>query len=238
MVEEQSPPIDALLDYKSEFQSIAAGSLGGGRYGVKIRLPHALLMTMLFKRGLTAKQKLKMILKLTLDHSCSLAAFATVYKLVLLILKRASIRLHANRNEFNRLGYVVASILVDGPTYGRSLFPRPPGLPERPQHAAIAGAVGGYLIWGKYNSINYQVLLYLTSRVIVGLASLGRERGVTPFSWDMMTFQNIYPIKAAAVWGAVMVMFETYPHVLHPSLRSSMNDIYRYPFPFRSWVGH
>ena len=80
MVDELSPPTDALFDFKSEFQSISAGTLGGGRYGIKIRLPHAILMTMLFRRGLTAKQKLKMILKLTLDHSCSLAAFATVYK--------------------------------------------------------------------------------------------------------------------------------------------------------------
>jgi len=233
MVDELSPPTDALFDFKSEFQSISAGTLGGGRYGIKIRLPHAILMTMLFRRGLTAKQKLKMILKLTLDHSCSLAAFATVYKIVLLILKRASISLHTNRNQFNRLGYAMASILVDGPTLGRRLVQRPPGLPERPQHAAIAGAVGGYLIWGKYNSINYQVLLYLTSRVIVGLTSLAREKRVPPFSWDMMKFQNVYPLKAAAIWGAVMVMFETYPNVLHPSLKNSMDEIYRYPFPFR-----
>ena len=123
--------------------------------------------------------------------------------------------------------------IVDGPTLGRRLVQRPPGLPERPQHAAIAGAVGGYLIWGKYNSINYQVLLYLTSRVIVGLTSLAREKEVPPFSWDMMKFQNVYPLKAAAIWGAVMVMFETYPNVLHPSLKNSMDEIYRYPFPFR-----
>jgi len=231
MLDEPSPPTDVLFNFKSELQSIIASCLSGARYGVKIRLPHALLMTMLFKRGMTAQQKLKIILKLTLDHSCSLAAFATVYKLTLLTLKVVSIRLHTNRNEFNRFGYLVASLLVDGPKFGRRLIPRSPGIPERPQHAAIAGAIGGYLVWGKYNSINYQILLYLTSRVIVGLTSLLREKGVPPFSLDVMKFQNVYPLKAAAVWGAVMVMFETYPHVLHPSLKNSMDEIYRQTFP-------
>lgn len=80
MLDEPSPPTDVLFNFKSELQSIIASCLSGARYGVKIRLPHALLMTMLFKRGMTAQQKLKIILKLTLDHSCSLAAFATVYK--------------------------------------------------------------------------------------------------------------------------------------------------------------
>lgn len=226
--EPSTSPTDVMFNLKSEVRSILAGTIGGGRYGVKIRLPHALLMTMLFKREATLKQKIRMILRLTANHSGSLAAFATVYKLILLILKRVSVGLHNNKNEYNKLGYLVASILVDGPTSSRRLVQRSPGLPERPQHAAIAGAVGGYLIWGRYNSLNYQVLLYLTSRVIVGLASLAREKGIPPFGWDMMKFPNVYPLKAAAVWATVMVMFETYPHVLHPSLKHSMDEIYRY----------
>ena len=32
------------------------------------------------------------------------------------------------------------------------------------------------------------------------------------------------------VWGLVMVLFEESPHVLHRSLKSSMDEIYRYSF--------
>jgi peroxisomal membrane protein 4 len=102
-----------------------------------------------------------------------------------------------------------------------------PGIAESTQHAAIAGAIGGYIVWGKYSSINYQIVLYLTSRILTGLVSLAREKLVPPFSWKMLHFHNVYPIQAAVVWGTVMALFETYPHVLHPSLKKSMDEVYR-----------
>ena len=118
---------------------------------------------------------------------------------------------------------------VDGPYgQGRKLIQSPPGIPERTQHAAIAGAVGGYVVWGKYSSINYQIVMYLTSRVLIGLTTLAREKKIPPFSWKICKFENAYPLGAAAVWGVVMALFESYPHVLHPSLRRSMDEIYRH----------
>lgn len=117
---------------------------------------------------------------------------------------------------------------VDGPFYqGRRLVPRAPGIPEKPQHAAIAGAIGGYCIWGNYTSINYQIVLYLTSRVIVGLATLAKQKNIPPFCWKGMTRKNVYPYKAAVIWSIVMVLFESNPDVLHPSLKKSMDEIYR-----------
>lgn len=118
---------------------------------------------------------------------------------------------------------------VDGPHLqrGRNLAPSAPGIAESTQHAAIAGAIGGYIIWGKYSSINYQIVLYLTSRILTGMVSLAREKSVPPFSWKICNFDNVYPIKAAVVWGSVMALFETYPHVLHPSLKKSMDQVYR-----------
>lgn len=118
---------------------------------------------------------------------------------------------------------------VDGPHLqrGRKLAPSAPGIAESTQHAAIAGALGGYIIWGKYSSINYQIVLYLTSRILTGLIFLAREKNVPPFSWKMCKFDNVYPVKAAVVWGSVMALFETYPHVLHPSLKKSMDEVYR-----------
>ncbi len=152
---------------------------------------------------------------------------------MLFILKRLSFRLRNasledKKNVFFKVGQTLAIFLLDGPNAGRRLVPRPPGLPEYPQHAAISGAIGGYFIWGKYSSINYQIVLYLTSRIIAGMVSLAREKGIPPFKWKMCNFDNVYPMKAAVVWGTVMALFESYPHVLHPSLKKSMDEVYRY----------
>ena len=120
---------------------------------------------------------------------------------------------------------------MDGPYYsGRRLMPKPPGIPENSQHATIAGAIGGYYIWGNYSSVNYQIVLYLTSRILVALATLAREKNIPPFCWKKMTKKNVFPFKAAAVWSLVMVLFEECPNVLHPSLKKSMDEIYRNNF--------
>ena len=39
----------------------------------------------------------------------------------------------------------------------------------------------------------------------------------------------LYRAIAATTWGMVMALFEDSPHVLHSSLKSSMDEIYRYP---------
>jgi len=103
-----------------------------------------------------------------------------------------------------------------------------PGLPEHPYHAFLAGSMGGYVVWGRYSGVNYQLILYLASRIIVGCMTLASEKGIPPFSWKRFAFQKSYPIAAAAIWGTVMMLFEEYPNVLHPSLRRSMDEIYRY----------
>lgn len=60
------------------------------------------------------------------------------------------------------------------------------------------------------------------------MASLARENGIPPFHWKMCEFDKAYPLGAAAVWGIVMALFEACPHVLHPSLKRSMDEIYRF----------
>lgn len=103
-------------------------------------------------------------------------------------------------------------------------FRPPPGHPERSHHALVAGAIGGYLVWGRYSGVNYQIVLYLTSRVLVGLGKHLQERAFP----KRLQFHTSYPLFAAAVWGLVMMLFEERPHVLHPSLKKSMDEIYRY----------
>ena len=225
--------------------AILSALLGGGRYGVKIRFPHALVMTSLFRRDLTANEKIRTILKLTREHAINLAAFAALYKTMLAILKGTSGYLQQNYcgegNEggadrggiLRALGRILVMTLVgkssSPPTHTMSHGPSSnPGLPENPRHALIAGAVGGYAVWGRYSSVNYQIVLYLTSRIIVGALTLARERGIPPFGAKVLNFDRSYRLAAAAAWGVVMLLFEEHPHVLHPSLRRSMDEIYRF----------
>jgi len=110
---------------------------------------------------------------------------------------------------------------VHGPFPGEASFLRatvPPGHPERAHHALLAGAIGGYCVWGRYSSVNHQVLLYLSSRVLMGLWKRSGQQA----------HPRLFSILAAAVWAIVMILFEESPEVLHPSLKSSMDEIYRY----------
>jgi hypothetical protein len=63
-----------------EIKAIVSAAIGGARYGIKIRLPHALVMTMLFRQDQPISKKMATILKLSRDHAISLASFAAIYK--------------------------------------------------------------------------------------------------------------------------------------------------------------
>ena len=65
------------------------GLWGGIRYGVKIRFPHALIMTLLFPHPQlpTFHDKIRYIVQQTTAHASRLARFAVVYKILLTILK-------------------------------------------------------------------------------------------------------------------------------------------------------
>lgn len=67
-------------DVLSELRAIFNGLIGGGRYGMKIRLPHAAVMTLLFRKKTSFEDKIKIVLKSTYEHSRNLASFAVIYK--------------------------------------------------------------------------------------------------------------------------------------------------------------
>ena len=73
-----------------EARAIISGFVGGARYGVKIRLPHAALMTILFRRDLDTQEKIRTVLKLVWEHSRNLASFVTIYKSLLFTFKMFS----------------------------------------------------------------------------------------------------------------------------------------------------
>lgn len=82
-----------------EVHAVAAALVGGARYGLKIRLPHALVMTALFRRDLTPAQKLRSVARLAAEHAANLASFAAVYKLMLTAMKWTSRHLRNDGDE-------------------------------------------------------------------------------------------------------------------------------------------
>jgi peroxisomal membrane protein 4 len=163
----------------------------GASYGVKIRFPHALLMSLLFDKNNALNAILNKVARTTFTHAKNLAYFAFVYKLAVAICRQ------------------MPSSLLSSPAVS----------------STIGGAAGGYLVWRHYTALNYQILLYLLSRVLVGAVRAAAAADVKPFS--LVTFKKVFPILSIAVWAAVMYLYECQAASLHPSLVSSMNEIYR-----------
>lgn len=250
----------AMIVWQDELQAILYALVGGARYGVKIRFPHALVMTSLFRTDLNAPQKLKLVLQLVKEHTKNLAAFVALYKTVLFILKLLS-HYHANHmttdsdsslylfSFIQRCYRMVFSLLVSGKMAPLKTDPSlnaktmitistaAPGYPQCPHHAMIAGLIGGYCVWGNYSSINYQIVLYLASRVFVAVVKrlIINPKGLPPSGDGSITIplmkDRTYSFCAAMIWGIVLFLYEDSPEVLHPSLRTSMDEIYR----FRPW---
>ncbi|GMH54714.1 hypothetical protein TrVE_jg316 [Triparma verrucosa] len=169
-------------------------SFSGIKYALKLRLPHALLMTYLFTPSLPPSQKLSRIKSVLLSHATSLGLHALIYKLTLLLLNKLT----------KKSGHTLQKI----------------GRPLRPYHSFLAGAVGGYVVWGDFTSVNYQVNLYLLGRVLAGIVNArdGKGGNVEPKGYRFMS---------VVVWGAVMYLFEKEPESLQYGLRSSMEEVYR-----------
>lgn len=70
-----------------DYLAILKGARNGIVYGVKIRFPHALLMSILFGRG-DWSARARNIVKLTAQHAFSLAKFVSLYKVLLILQKK------------------------------------------------------------------------------------------------------------------------------------------------------
>ena len=82
-----------------ELHAILHSLASGARYGFRIRLPHALVMTLLFKPHVPARAKVQSILQVAAEHAGNLAAFAAVYKSILALLKWAHRHLIASQDS-------------------------------------------------------------------------------------------------------------------------------------------
>ncbi|KAK7924481.1 hypothetical protein PG985_006535 [Apiospora marii] len=184
--------------------AIVKGARNGAVYGAKVRFPHALVMVFLFRSG-TIRQKVDLVLKATRTHARNLAKFATIYKTTCYLLKN----------------------------YGAT-----PGK-EGKYDTLLAGLIGGYFVFGgrspktgKISSVNQQIVIYVFARVVLALARLAVKPGHgLPVVSEERASANIshyaWPVFAASSWALVMHLFRYHPGDLQPSMRGSMNYIYK-----------
>jgi peroxisomal membrane protein 4 len=97
-----------LCDHDSCIISALRGLRNGMYYGGKVRLIHSLVMTILFKDG-PISEKIKSIIKLTMEHAINLGLFVMIYKSTVCIIKR----LFNTRNKFiNFIAGIVGSYFM------------------------------------------------------------------------------------------------------------------------------
>ncbi|MES1912714.1 MAG: hypothetical protein MHM6MM_004942 [Cercozoa sp. M6MM] len=134
------------------FWDLLRGLRNGAVYGTRVRLPHAAVMTLLFRRS-DWRTMLKQITKATANHARNLALYVLVFKATLKLL-RAMAKNTDTTNGLRRRG--------------------------DPWQHLLAGAIGGALIFGQDNPVVRQINLYVFSRVMLGLVHTAVEQRVIP----------------------------------------------------------
>ncbi|KAG5335589.1 hypothetical protein E4T56_gene13265 [Termitomyces sp. T112] len=87
-----------------DYLAILKGARNGFVYGVKVRFPHAVVMSILFGRG-NWQTRVRNIYRATRQHAFNLAKFVTLYKTFLLIQRKT------NRGKERNIDTFIAGLL-------------------------------------------------------------------------------------------------------------------------------
>lgn len=98
---------------KHDCLAIVKGFRNGAVYGAKIRFPHALVMTFLFRTGSFA-DKMKFVLKATKAHSRNLAYFVATYKTLMFLQRRYLSHDGSEKNHHPFLAGLIGGYLIFG----------------------------------------------------------------------------------------------------------------------------
>lgn len=189
-----------LNPHNAEFLAILKAARNGAVYGAKVRFPHALVMTFLFRSG-TPRDKLAVILKATQEHAQTLAKFAAVYKTTMLLLKHFG----PNAGKEGPYDTFFAGLLGGYLIFGR-----------QPKSRRIS-------------SISKQIVIFVFARVCLSLAlvSVDPSVGIIRSPTFARTISNkAWPVFASLSWGFIMWLFRWYPATIQSGLKSSMDYIY------------
>ncbi|KAG9244193.1 peroxisomal membrane protein-like protein [Calycina marina] len=192
---------NVILDPKNaDWLAVLKAARNGAVYGAKVRFPHALVMILLFRSG-TVREKISLILHATKTHATNLAKYATIYKLMMLLLKNIG-------DEPGKEG--VWDTFFAGLTGGYLVFGRRNSR-------------------GHTSSVSKQIVIFVFARVVLSAAKLSVQPGAGIIKNPDLTKRishNAWPVFAALSWASVMWLFRWYPETVQSGLRSSMDYIY------------
>lgn len=183
----------------------------GAVYGAKVRFLHALVISLLYRRG-SLKARILLTIRSTALHARTLAVFAAVYRLAYL----AALRLPA----WPRSGVLPAlAKFLAGSVAGYIVYLQ--------LHLLFVGPIG------------HQITLYCFLRVVVALGKVLVEKLPSPHH-RKKSYAFGWRVFSVLTWGLVMALYDTHPNLLQSLLRHSMDYIYRVdnaPYTLREFLG-
>lgn len=102
--------MDPLCNRSSCLLAVLRGARNGFYYGARVRAPHALVMTFLFRQG-SFKDKISDVVHMTLEHARNLATYVACFKAILCVLRQLT---RSNDRWVHFVSGVVGGVIVFG----------------------------------------------------------------------------------------------------------------------------
>ncbi|KZS93272.1 peroxisomal membrane protein 4 [Sistotremastrum niveocremeum HHB9708] len=184
-----------------DYLGILKGARNGLVYGVKIRFPHALLMSILFGRG-GWKERAKQIFKATRQHATNLAAFVTLYKTMLLMQKK-----------FNGGKERTTDTFIAGLIGGYIVFGDRNAINEQIVLYVCSRVVASFIPRAGGAAV-------VDNSRASGSGSGSGLKSIPPDA-------RLFSLFAAVCWGSVMWLFNHRGQTIQPGMYSSMRYLYQ-----------
>lgn len=181
-----------------DYLAILKGARNGFVYGVKVRFPHALVMSILFGRG-DWQSRIRVIYRATKQHALNLAKFVSLYKTILLIQKKL------NGGKERESDTFVAGLIGGYFVFG-----------ER-------NAVNEQIVLYVVSRVVASFIPRATSGYNTSPQSALASSSVKPLPPD----SRYFTLFAAMSWGAVMYLFRHRGETIQPGMFNSMTYLYR-----------
>ncbi|ODQ52286.1 peroxisomal membrane protein 4 [Saitoella complicata NRRL Y-17804] len=206
--------------------AILKGLRNGLVYGTKIRFPHALVMTFLFRSG-TLQDKARMIYKATRAHALNLGVYVTIWKGLMLVMRMMS-RAGKERN---------GDSLVAGLVGGWIVFGRNSSVNQQINLYCFSRVVLGFAnLAVKKGYIRLPSSTPSNSHAPPSTVDITSASGLTsPASLKRPRENYYWPVFASVTWGTVMWLYQNHPDCLQPSLRKSMEYLYSQSDRWEGW---
>ncbi|BEI84097.1 hypothetical protein CcaverHIS002_0407010 [Cutaneotrichosporon cavernicola] len=193
-----------------DFLAIVKGARNGLVYGCKVRFPHALVMAALFSHK-PWSTRIHGILTATRTHAMSLAKFAVVYKIMLLVQKRLNGGMERDLDTF-----------VAGGIGGYTVFGDRTPINEQIVLYIMSRAILSFIPRLYSNSPNPPKTPWQPPRPPPSIPYQPRGQPAP----DPPPANIPFAIVASLSWAAVMYMFRHRGERLQPGIINSMRYIY------------